>query len=375
MHREKENKSQRILFLTTTIKEGAGGIASVNRAIVATLGSYPESLRPQLKVMQLHGEFEGNRLAFVREFMKTLLVWHPTFILIDHLHLAPLGLFGRQITKVPYALFCHGTEFDDKLGSLRTHALKKASLRIANSRFTASRLQKRYPDIAFQPCLLGIDPGITNPKPESLAVIPNALGLNTGVADNAVLIVGRMLSTEKYKGHEELLRALVWVLKIVPNAQLVIAGSGDDTARLAKLACDLGIGASGLFTGWVKTENLAWLFAKCKLFAMPSRHEGFGLTYAEAMRYGKPVIASNCDGGSEVVQNGTTGLLVDPNDIHDIAKRTIQLLTDESLNQKMGQAGYARYQQFFSHQAFALRLKETLASYLPQTEIKSRKAA
>ena len=104
--------------------------------------------------------------------------------------------------------------------------------------------------------------------------------------------------TERYKGHDQLLEAMT----TLPDARLVVAGDGDDRRRLEEKAAALGLGDRTFFTGFLSEATLAELYRRCAAFVMPSRGEGFGLVYLEAMRAGKPVLAARGSAAEEIVR-------------------------------------------------------------------------
>jgi phosphatidylinositol alpha-1,6-mannosyltransferase len=109
--------------------------------------------------------------------------------------------------------------------------------------------------------------------------------------------VGRVASSERYKGHDVMLEAWPVVLRRLPDAVYWIVGGGDDRPRLESKARELGIASSVRFTGAVSPEELAVCYHRCSVFAMPARTEldareprgeGFGIVYLEAMAHRKP---------------------------------------------------------------------------------------
>jgi phosphatidylinositol alpha-1,6-mannosyltransferase len=183
-----------------------------------------------------------------------------------------------------------------------------------------------------------------------------------------VLIVARMDSGEQYKGHDQLLEAWPAVRREVPRAALVVAGSGDDAHRLQAKAVALGIGESVRFTGFVSDAALRELYSQAALFAMPSRNEGFGLVYLEAMSHGLPCIGSVHDAAGELIDEGTTGFLVDQTDTGALANRIIRLLTNAAVRTTMGAAGRRRLDQRFSYDRFRTRLLSALDEAFGGTE-------
>src|SRR5262249_34823734 len=128
---------------------------------------------------------------------------------------------------------------------------------------------------------------------------------------------------------DQLIAIMPSIVDRTPDAQLVVVGTGDDLERLKSLARESGAGKAVLFTGFASPELLACLYSRCRLFAMPSRGEGFGLVYLEAMRFAKPCIASTVDAGREVVADGETGLLVDPDNLEELRGAVERLLRDD----------------------------------------------
>jgi glycosyltransferase involved in cell wall biosynthesis len=189
-----------------------------------------------------------------------------------------------------------------------------------------------------------------------MEALADAFGKQQPLGEQVVLIVSRLASGERYKGHDQLIAVLPAIRQEVPTAQLVIAGDGDDCERLMALARGSGAGTAVLFPGFLPPDRLAALYAQCRLFAMPSRGEGFGLVYLEAMHFGKPCVASTADGGSEVVVDGLTGLLVPPDDLDAIRVAVTRLLIDRALAKRLGVAGRSRLEGNYRFHHFQQRL-------------------
>jgi glycosyltransferase involved in cell wall biosynthesis len=116
------------------------------------------------------------------------------------------------------------------------------------------------------------------------------------------------------------------LLRHDPAIVYVIAGSGGDVPRLQQKAHDLGISASVRFTGFVSEEEKPDLYNLADVYLMPSRGEGFGFVFLEAMACGLPVIASTLDGGREALRGGQLGQLVDPTSPAEIRTTIIDAL-------------------------------------------------
>ncbi|MEA2464084.1 MAG: phosphatidyl-myo-inositol dimannoside synthase, partial [Acidobacteriota bacterium] len=124
-----------------------------------------------------------------------------------------------------------------------------------------------------------------------------------------LLTVGRLDSGERSKGFDEVLD----VLRELPeDVVYMIAGGGNDFPRLQKKAVELGVANRVVFTGLFDERDKPDLYNLADAYVMPSRGEGFGFVFLEAMACGVPVIGSKADGGREALRNGELGLLVDP---------------------------------------------------------------
>jgi glycosyltransferase involved in cell wall biosynthesis len=148
-----------------------------------------------------------------------------------------------------------------------------------------------------------------------------------------VLSVGR-LSHEK--GHRILIRAWPLVLKQIPRARLLIAGSGPERSALNDLIEGLRLAPSVKLLGLVEPVGL--LLQGADVFVMPSLDEGMGSAALEAMWMGLPVVASRTGGLVETVIEGRTGALVPPNDAVALGETIVSLLTNPAVLADMGNA-------------------------------------
>lgn len=172
-----------------------------------------------------------------------------------------------------------------------------------------------------------------------------------------VLFVGRL---EKRKGILDLFQAIPAVLQAVPETQFIIAGrdNSEHDGFRRQTGMDYpsyflqhyGRYASRVeFRGPVSDEELQSLYQSCDLFVAPSLYESFGLIYLEAMNYAKPVVGCNAGGVPEVVDHGTTGLLVEPGAPRALAEAIIALLRSPTLLREMGLAGRQRLLDKFTY--------------------------
>jgi glycosyltransferase involved in cell wall biosynthesis len=159
------------------------------------------------------------------------------------------------------------------------------------------------------------------------------LSLGEKSAHPSVLYLGRL---KAYKSVDVLLRAFSLIFSRMPDAQLVIAGAGEEEKRLKKLARELGIASAIDFRGKVSDEEKVRLMQRAWVFVNPSFMEGWGITTIEANACGTPVVASNVPGLRDSVQNPHTGYLVPYGDVDVLAERVLFLLANTGQRNRMG---------------------------------------
>lgn len=149
------------------------------------------------------------------------------------------------------------------------------------------------------------------------------------------------------KNTATLLRAFARVREERPDAVLRVVGGGPELDRLRRLAGRLGIdGATSLEGEMPERERVQRAYAGADLFCLPSLQEGFGIVFLEAMAAGLPVVAGEVAAVPEVVEAGSSGLLVDPRDPDALAGALLHLLEDPDLRRSMGRAGRERVRAY-----------------------------
>jgi teichuronic acid biosynthesis glycosyltransferase TuaC len=169
-----------------------------------------------------------------------------------------------------------------------------------------------------------------------------------------ILIIGNLLAG---KGHELLLRAIRTLKDSYPDLQCRMIGEGADRDRFERLARDLGISDRVHFLGRRSRGEVAKAMRDCTVFALPSRYEGLGCVYLEAMACGKPVIACRGQGIDEIICHGRNGWLIPVDGLQELVQAFDALLGDANLRSRLGQAARETILQklTLSHQAESLR--------------------
>lgn len=307
-----------------------------------------------------------SKWRFGREAVRESARWRPDLTICTHLALGPVGWMSAGLR--PYWIVVHGIEAWVPLPLAKRMALRRADRVIVTSRLNLEQVTKaqrvKAERIASLPCAL--DEVLTTVEPAGSG--PHDL-LNGG--QSVILTVARMLSSERYKGHDVILQALPIVLKRVPNLTYVIVGEGDDQSRIQALAQDLGLGSHVVFTGSVSDPELVAIYRRSDVFALPARTvinsneakgEGFGIVFLEAMAFGKPVIGPNFGAPAEFIRDGENGLLVDPDSVTSVAGALVDLLTNPEKGRELGKAGREGVRRSYSYSSFCERLVGLLPS-------------
>ena len=275
--------------------------------------------------------------------------WRARLVLVWHLGLLKLLPFFR-IKDARVVLFLHGIEAWRTNRWLNRRLLQNVDLFLSNSEHTWDRFLQANPAFshAFHRTVhLGISSPLNRQIPPPTSV-------------PAALMVARASKTERYKGHEEMIGAWPLVLQRLPDAQLWLVGKGDLLLELKELAHRRGLDAKVCFFDEVSEIKKQELLTECRCMALPSRGEGFGLAYLEAMRMGRPCLVSTLDAGREVVNPPEAGLAVDPASSKDIADQVCQLLSVDSRWHEWSFRAQWRYQSYFTARHFQERLMSAL---------------
>ena len=123
-----------------------------------------------------------------------------------------------------------------------------------------------------------------------------------------------------------------------------------------QLAAERNLSRQVRFWGGVSEAEKFELLSRCRCLALPSRSEGFGLVYLEAMRLGKPCLVSTLDAGREVVNPPEAGLAVNPTDTDALAEAVCRLLADTAEAQTRARHAVQRYESNFTARQFQQRL-------------------
>jgi phosphatidylinositol alpha-1,6-mannosyltransferase len=256
-----------------------------------------------------------------------------------------LGFALRNIFGCKVIIYVHGEEVTTQSGgrlhgNRRAHFLRFADKLVAVSSFTCDALTS---DMGVMPTSLAlIQNGVDTSRFTPGDVDPGFLASKGFAGKRIVLTVGRLVPR---KGIDMAIRAMREVAQHIPNVHHLIVGDGEYRAELLRIIEQEQMGDIVTLLGKTTDQDLLNYLRSCEVFLMPNRTmpdgdtEGFGLVFREANACGKPVVGGRAGGAVEAVVDGETGLLVDGNDVKDIASALIRLLTDHELANAMGIKG------------------------------------
>jgi len=153
--------------------------------------------------------------------------------------------------------------------------------------------------------------------------------------EKEILVVGTLIAS---KGHELVLRAIDRLRNLFPALRCEIIGEGPDRARFETLATQLGLTRQVRFLGRQSRAAVSDAMRACSLFVLPSRNEGLGCVYLEAMACGKPAIACYGQGIEEIIQHGKNGWLIPPDGLGELVQGMSTLLQSSDVATRIGTA-------------------------------------
>jgi glycosyltransferase involved in cell wall biosynthesis len=293
----------------------------------------------------------------------------PKLIVSTHLNFGPLAMVAQRSFGMPYVLVAHGIDAWRITNASRRRALQKANLTLAVSQYTRDRL---IHEAGLDSDRVKILPNTFDAERFAIAPKPPQLLRKYGLRQDTpvILTVCRLAETECYKGYDQIIKAMPEIMRFVPNARYLLVGKGPDRPRIEKLIAELGVQDAVILAGFVPDEELADHYNLCDVFAMPSRGEGFGIVYLEALACGKPVLAGNKDGSRDALADGELGLLVDPDDTAEIATEIIRVLRREHSHPMIFHPELLRRRviELFGFEAFKHAVVDLLRPFLGRHE-------
>ena len=276
---------------------------------------------------------------------------------VIHAHTSKAGFMGRWIGRIAGAgiiiYMPHGHVFKGYFGEYVSRFfvfLERISAFLADRIITLSYDETHAflslgigKEEQFVTIRNGIDIKASEVYREECDRIRKNLGI---LPDGRVILCAARL--ERVKGISDAVLAFASVLRRCPGCVMIVAGEGSMKKELEELCKKLKLGKSVLFLGY--RDDIIELIAISDVTVLSSRMEGMGIILLEAMSMGCPVAATRVGGIPEVVEDGVTGILVNPQRPGELAQALIAILADKEKAKRMGEAGREKVQKYFSEE-------------------------
>lgn len=346
----------KVLLLCTDAYGGHGGIALFNRDIARAFAerSDVEEVVVVPRVIRTAPDGIPPKVTFVAEaadgplqYMRAIArARDADLVVCGHANLLPVAC---AVSRAPL-LMVYGIEAWKPFPSIVSrHLLHRAAAVVAISEITLRRFLawSHYRGATY------LLPNAIHAEQYGIGDRRSDLVDRYGLAGKRVILtVGRLDSEERYKGFDEVLEILS---ELPDDVVYVIGGGGPDLTRLRQKTERLGVAERVIFTDLFPEEEKPDLYRLADVYVMPSRGEGFGFVFLEALASGVPVVGSKHDGGREALLDGELGILVDPSNGAEIASAVRELLARprQDVPERL---------QHFSFEMFSTRLDAIIAA-------------
>lgn len=348
-----------IYYLNLVTFSGVGGIENYNKTFLKALSQLKNikvtsvSIHDDndknniIKGVEFHN-FKGKKLTAIKFLISHLREIDTLFL--AHVNLVPVAFIAKILKpNLKIYLSIYGIDVWKKLPFYYRFILKNATI-FSISAYTTEMIIRYNPFI----------------KKENIIYLPPGTDINIKVSfDNPyqsnqynILTVSRLERDDCYKGIDSMIKTLPLLVEKIPNIKYTVIGKGNDFERLIGLVEQLGVNEYVEFKGFV--DQIEPYYEYCDSFVLPSKGEGFGIVYLEAMKYKKPTIAANTGGVTDVVLDNKTGFLCEYDNQQILAEKVLTLYENKDLAKELGMNGYQHLVENFSEEKFNTRLSSSL---------------
>jgi glycosyltransferase involved in cell wall biosynthesis len=300
-----------------------------------------------------------SKPAYITAAIRAATQLKPRLVIAGHIGVAPVATALKKAGLAEsVGVILHGIEAWRRCDWTDRLAARHADAVIATTRFTAEEFA-RLND-------LNIGRAMVIPLAVGQSEIPMRLASTSG-RQVRVLTVGRLVSSDEYKGIDTLINAMSLLKQHTPPVTLDIVGHGDDMERLREISRQCGVCNLVRFHGSVNDEMLEQLYTRCDIFALPSRAEGFGIVFLEAMRHGKPCIGGNHGGIPEVIDHEKNGFLVEHGDVAALSTAISRLAVSGDLRAEWGLNGQRKVASKYLFPTFEANWHRAFESLISRT--------
>ncbi|HWZ36318.1 MAG TPA: glycosyltransferase family 4 protein, partial [Mucilaginibacter sp.] len=327
---------ERIFLFTLQTFSTTGGIQKMTRTLAHALqqvtlrnqwdfklwSAYDASndLMPQYLPAENFRGFGIKRGLFILNSLK--IAYLADVIIISHINMASIGLIIKTINpKCKIWLIAHGIEVWRPLSIIKKLFLKRCDKIICVSNFTKQEMI-RWHKVNTNKCEVlnnAVDPFMN--LPASFTKPDHLLQRYQLTAGSLILFtLTRLASTEQYKGYEQVIKVINELKSRFPSIKYILSGKYDavEEARIKYLINEHKVEDQVILTGFIDENELPDHFLLADLFVLPSKKEGFGIVFIEALACGLPVVCGNVDGSLDAIRNGELGTAVNPDDLTEL---------------------------------------------------------
>lgn len=272
--------------------------------------------------------FGLNRTSFILQSIKLGIT--TDVVILSHINLAAIGLIIKLINpKCRIWLIAHGIEVWRHLSYIKMQLLKYCDKVICVSSFTKQEIISLHRTDASKCYVLNNAIDSLMKLPDNFVKPPYLLARYKLNKDQLVLFtLTRLATTEQYKGYEQVIKVIDKLKLTFPTIKYVLSGQYDDTeeVRIKQLIKKHHVEDQVILTGFIAETEISDHFLLADLFVLPSKKEGFGIVFIEALACGLPVVCGNVDGSLDAVRNGELGKTVNPDDLEELERTLTEYL-------------------------------------------------
>ena len=323
----------------------------------------------------------SRAISPIKDLISTFILYHIVRINhydIIHVHTAKAGWIGRivgRLSRVPLVVYTahdfYFRAFKDGFKRFFYITLEKSASPLSDITLFVSEAVKSEAikeHINKSNNLVWVGNGIRCDKFEINNNYKHSIRSKYGISTDTPIIgvVARLVGN---KGLDIFLKASLVISIRYPNAKFLICGYGPEEENLRALTEKLNISDKVIFTGHIDSkDDLNHIMSNFDVFLFPTRREGLGIVYIEAMVLGIPVVGTRIPPITEIISDGQTGLLADSEDYNAFALSTISLLENQELSQRLSIAGRKRAWEYFNLPIIHQRTKAAYYSAIKTTK-------
>jgi phosphatidylinositol alpha-1,6-mannosyltransferase len=336
---------KKIVLFTLQTFSTTGGIQKMTRTLAHSLFHISEQQNWSFKLFSLYDSrydlmerylpvenYTGFSNKRIKLGLKTIhTAASSDIIILSHINLSLIGITIKLINpKCQVWLIAHGIEVWRTVNFVKKTFLKRYCDKIVCvSKFTNKQMLQWHGSDPGKCVVLNnaVDPFIKLPetfaKPEYLL---NRYGLSA--SNQIIFTLTRLASSEQYKGYEQVIKAVSRLKHSFPDIKYVLSGQYDSTEeiRIHDLINKYQVNDEVILTGFLNENELTDHFLLSDLFVLPSKKEGFGIVFVEALACGLPVICGNADGSTDAIRDGELGTAINVDDLDELEKTIIKYL-------------------------------------------------